>query len=119
MKKTNLMLAGALVLTMLSCKKEAEEKTIVMNENPLLAETFDTPYGVPPFDLIKDEHFEPAILEAIKQHQEEINAIANNTEEPTFENTIEAMENAGSLLGRNARIFYNLTSANTNDNLQE
>lgn len=119
MKKTNLILAGALVLTMFSCKKEAEEKPVIMNENPLLAETFDTPYGVPPFDLIKDEHFEPAILEAIKQHQEEINTIANNTEEPTFENTIEAMENAGSLLGRNARIFYNLTSANTNDNLQE
>jgi len=119
MRKTNLILAGALVLTMFSCKKEAEEKTTIMNENPLLAETFDTPYGVPPFDLIKDEHFEPAILEAIKQHQSEIDAIANNTEEPTFENTIEAMENSGSLLGRNARIFYNLTSANTNDKLQE
>src|SRR5690554_2758678 len=119
MKKSNLILAGALVLTMLSCKKEAEEKPTTMNENPLLVENFDTPYGVPPFDLIKDEHFEPAILEAIKQHQAEIDVIANSTEEPTFENTIEAMENSGSLLGRNARIFYNLTSANTNDNLQE
>src|SRR5690606_6222999 len=118
MRKTNLILAGALVLTMRSCKKEAETPT-TMNENPLLAETFNTPYGVPPFDLIKDEHFEPAILEAIKQHQAEIDAIANNTEEPTFENTIEAMENSGSLLARNARIFYNLTSANTNDKLQE
>lgn len=119
MKKSNLILAGALVLTMFSCKKETEEKTTAMNDNPLLAETFDTPYGVPPFDLIKDEHFEPAILEGIKQHQAEIDAIANSTEEPTFENTIEAMENAGKLLGRNARIFYNLTSANTNDKLQE
>ena len=119
MKKTNLILAGALVFTMLSCKKEADEKTTTMNENPLLEATFDTPYGVPPFDLIKDEHFEPAILEAIKQHQAEIDAIANSTEEPTFENTIEAMENSGSLLGRNARVFYNLTSANTNDKLQE
>ena len=119
MKKSNLILAGALVLTMFSCKKETEEKTTAMNDNPLLAETFDTPYGVPPFDLIKDEHFEPAILEGIKQHQAEIDVIANSTEEPTFENTIEAMENAGKLLGRNARIFYNLTSANTNDKLQE
>ncbi len=119
MKKSNFILIGALILTMLSCKKEAEEKPVVMNENPLLAETFDTPYGVPPFDLIKDEHFEPAILEGIKQHQAEIDAIANNTEEPTFENTIEAMENAGSLFERNSRIFYNLLSANTNDNLQE
>lgn len=119
MKKSNLILAGTLALMMFSCKKEAEEKPTIMNENPLLAETFDTPYGVPPFDLIKDEHFEPAILEGIKQHQAEIDAIANNTEEPTFENTIEAMENAGKLLSRNTRIFYNLTSANTNDNLQE
>src|SRR5690606_14563299 len=119
MKKSNLILAGALVLTMVSCKKETEEKTTTMNDNPLLVATFDTPYGVPPFDLIKDEHFEPAILEGIKQHQAEIDAIANSTEEPTFENTIEAMENAGKLLKQNAGIFYNLTSANTNDKLQE
>lgn len=119
MKNSNLILAGALVLTMFSCKKEAEEKPTTMNDNPLLAETFDTPYGVPPFDLIKDEHFEPAILEGIKQHQAEIDAIANSTEEPTFANTIEAMENSGKLLSRNTAIFFNLTSANTNDKLQE
>lgn len=119
MKRTKIILTLALVLTMLSCKKESEEKTQDMNENPLLAETFDTPYGVPPFDLIKDEYFEPAILEAIKLHQAEIDAIANSTEEATFENTILAMENSGHLLKRNVRIFENLTSANTNDNLQK
>lgn len=119
MKKTKIILTLALVMTMLSCKKESEEKTQDMNENPLLAETFNTPYGVPPFDLIKEEHFEPAILEAIKIHQAEIDAIANSTEEPTFENTILAMENSGALLKRNMRIFSNLTSANTSDNLQE
>ena len=120
MKKSSLILAGAFVLTMISCKKKEEEKTVtIMTENPLLEVTFNTPYGVPPFDLIKDEHFEPAILEGIKQHQAEIDAIANNSEEPTFENTIEAMENSGKLLKRNAGIFYNLTSANTNDKLQE
>ncbi|MFA7444370.1 MAG: M3 family metallopeptidase [Flavobacteriaceae bacterium] len=90
-----------------------------MNENPLLAETFDTPYGVPPFDLIKNEHFEPAILEGIKQHQAEIDAIANSTEEPTFENTIEAMEYSGSLLRRNRTIFGNLSGAHTNDQIKE
>lgn len=119
MKKSTLILAGALVFTMISCKKEVEETTTTMNDNPLLAETFDTPYGVPPFDLIKDEHFEPAILEGIKQHQAEIDAIANNPEAPSFENTIEAMENTGKLLSRNTTIFFNLTSANTNDKLQK
>lgn len=119
MKNSNLILAGALVLTMFSCKKETEEKPTTMNDNPLLAETFDTPYGVPPFDLIKDEHFEPAILEGIKQHQAEIDAIADNPEAPSFENTIEAMENTGKLLSRNTTIFFNLTSANTNDKLQK
>ncbi len=119
MKKTKIILTLALVVTMLSCKKESEEKTQDMNENPLLAETFDTPYGVPPFDLIKEDHFEPAILEGIKLHQAEIDAIANSTEEPTFENTILAMENSGALLKRNMRIFSNLTSANTSDKLQE
>lgn len=119
MKKTKIILTLALVVTMLSCKKESEEKTQDMNENPLLAETFDTPYGVPPFDLIKEDHFEPAILEGIKLHQAEIDAIANSSEEPTFENTILAMENSGALLKRNMRIFSNLTSANTSDKLQE
>lgn len=119
MKKTKIILTLALVVTMLSCKKESEEKTQDMNENPLFAETFDTPYGVPPFDLIKEDHFEPAILEGIKLHQAEIDAIANSTEEPTFENTILAMENSGALLKRNMRIFSNLTSANTSDKLQE
>src|SRR5690606_17138222 len=119
MKKRNVIVAGMLALTLVACKKEEEKTTTEMNENPLLVEVFDTPYGVPPFDLIKDEHFEPAILEAIKQHQAEIDAIANSTEEPTFENTILAMEKSRNLLKRNTRIFYNLTSANTNEKLQE
>jgi len=119
MKKRNVFLAGALLLTLLACKKEEEKTMTEMNENPLLAETFDTPYGVPPFDLIKNEHFEPAILEGIKQHQAEIDAIANSTEEPTFENTIEAMEYSGSLLRRNRTIFGNLSGAHTNDQIKE
>jgi peptidyl-dipeptidase Dcp len=119
MKKRNLIVAGMLALTLVACKKEEEKTNTEMNENPLLVEQFNTPFGVPPFDLIKDEHFEPAILEAIKMHQAEIDAIANSNEAPTFENTILAMENSGGLLKRNARIFYNLTSANTNDKLQE
>lgn len=85
--------------------------------NPLLA-SFNTPYEVPPFHLIKNEHFKPAILEAIRVHEKEIEAIANNPEAPNFENTIVAFENAGQLLNRINTIFGNLNSANTNPELQ-
>lgn len=85
--------------------------------NPLLA-SFNTPYEVPPFHLIKNEHFKPAILEAIRVHEKEIEAIANNPEAPDFENTIVAFENAGQLLNRINTIFSNLNSANTNPELQ-
>jgi peptidyl-dipeptidase Dcp len=99
-----------------SCHRENKSET--MGEaNPLLA-AYETPYEVPPFDQIKNEHFKPALLEAIRVHDVEIEAIANSTEKPTFANTIEAMENAGTLLTRVNTIFSNLTGANTNDTLQ-
>ena len=85
--------------------------------NPFF-EPYNTPFNVPPFDQIKNEHFKPAILEGIKRHEAEINIIANNTETPTFENTIAAMENAGELLSEVNRVFGNYNSANTNDRLQ-
>lgn len=85
--------------------------------NPLLS-SFNTPYEVPPFHLIKNEHFKPTILEAIRVHEKEIEAIVNNPEAPTFENTIVAFENAGQLLNRINTIFGNLNSANTNPELQ-
>ncbi len=85
--------------------------------NPLLA-AYNTPYEVPPFHLIKNEHFKPALLEGIKVHQKEIDAIADNPAKPTFDNTILALENAGQLLNRVATVFGNMSSANTNDQLQ-
>lgn len=85
--------------------------------NPLLT-AYNTPYEVPPFHLIKNEHFKPALLEGIKIHQQEIDAIANNPAKPTFDNTILALENAGQLLNRVATVFGNMSSANTNDQLQ-
>lgn len=89
----------------------------IQTDNPLLLE-YETPFNVPPFDRIKDEHFKPAFEEALKRHNLEIDSITNNKEEPTFENTIVALENAGSLLNNVSTIFYNLNSANTNDSLQ-
>ncbi|MFY0483238.1 M3 family metallopeptidase [Flavobacterium sp. PLA-1-15] len=94
---------------------EAQEKKQTMNP---FFQPYDTPFNVPPFDKIKNEHFKPAILEGIKKHEEEINLIANNTEAPTFDNTILAMENAGELLSEVNRVFGNYNSANTSDELQ-
>jgi len=94
---------------------EAQEKKQTMNP---FFQPYETPFNVPPFDKIKNEHFKPAILEGIKRHEAEINVIANNPEAPTFENTILAMENAGEMLSEVNRVFGNYNSANTNDELQ-
>ncbi|WP_407427723.1 M3 family metallopeptidase [Arcticibacter sp.] len=86
--------------------------------NPFFKE-YTTPHQVPPFDRIQNEHFKPAILEGIKQHEAEINAIANRSSKPTFENTIVAMDKSGALLTRVSSVFYNLNSANTNEEIQK
>jgi peptidyl-dipeptidase Dcp len=86
--------------------------------NPFFSE-FNTPFGVPPFNLIKAEHYKPAFEEGFKQHKAEIEAIINNKEKPTFENTIVAFDQAGQLLTKVSNVFFNLTSANTNDTLDQ
>ena len=89
-----------------------------MTENPLLTEsTLDFHY--PPFDKIKDAHFAPAYEQGMAEQMKELAPIASSSEEPTFENTIVALERTGDLLGRVDRIFSNLSSANTNDALQK
>ncbi|MFP4691432.1 MAG: M3 family metallopeptidase [Bacteroidales bacterium] len=88
-------------------------------ENPFFAEEYNTPFEVPPFDEIDDEHFLPAIEEGIKRHKAEIDAIINNPEEPTFENTIVAYDKAGDMLSRVNSVFGGLRSAETNSRLQE
>jgi peptidyl-dipeptidase Dcp len=85
--------------------------------NPLLVE-WTTPHGAPPFDLIEEAHFLPAFEVALASHAAEIEAIASNPEAPTFENTMLAMENSGSDLGRVSRVFFNLTSSATNDEIR-
>jgi peptidyl-dipeptidase Dcp len=85
--------------------------------NPLLAE-WTTPFGVPPFDLIKPDQFMPAFEVAMRQHTKEIDAIVKETKAPTFDNTIAALDDAGELLARVNNVFGVLTSAETNDQLQ-
>jgi peptidyl-dipeptidase Dcp len=87
-------------------------------ENPFFVE-WDTPFGAPPFHLIDEEHYIPAYEEGIRQHQAEIDAIVNNPDEPTFENTIVAYDEAGGLLRRISPVFGGLRSAETNPRLQE
>lgn len=98
-----------------ACKNE--EKSTKM-ENPLLSE-FSTPYGVPPFDQISLDDFIPAFEKAIEIHKQEIDEIVQNDGEATFENTIVALENAGSKLEQVEGVFYNLNSSLTGPEMQE
>src|ERR1700686_2031096 len=86
--------------------------------NPFLAPS-PLPYQAPPFDKIKDADYQPAIEEGMKRQIAEVDAIANNPDPPTFDNTIVAMERSGDLLTRVAKVFFNLTQSNTNDALQK
>ena len=88
------------------------------NDNPLLAE-WHTEFGVPPFDLVENEHYLPAMREAMDRHSVEIEAIVTNPDAPTFENTIEALERSGALLTSVGNVFGAVNSAHTNDTLQE
>ena len=86
--------------------------------NPLLEE-WDTPFGLPPFDEIENEHYLPAFRTAMEEHAAEVDAIVANHEPATFANTIEALERSGKMLSRISRVFGAVTSAHTNDSLQE
>jgi peptidyl-dipeptidase Dcp len=85
--------------------------------NPLL-QPWNTPYGLPPFEQIRAEHFEPAFDEALKQHRAEIDAIGANPEPASFDNTVAAMDRSGRLLDRISELFHNLTSSETSPALQ-
>jgi len=87
-------------------------------KNPLLTES-TLPYGAPQFDKIKTEHYFPAFEKGIEEMKADVDAIVANQEEPTFENTIVALERAGATLGKVSSIFYNLMEADTNDEMEE
>lgn len=98
---------AGMLFTVISCKEK----------NPLLTD-FNTPFNVPPFEKIKVEHYEPAFIEAMSQQMKAVEAIVNNPEEPTFDNTIVALEYSGSLLSKVLNVFYPLTTANTGPEMQ-
>jgi peptidyl-dipeptidase Dcp len=117
MKKLSFIIVSFLVL-MVSCDNDTKTETTNVSDNPLL-QTFNTPFGVPPFDKIKPSDFPSAFDEGMKKQNEEIAVIANSTEAPTFSNTIEAYMNSGELINSVSSIFTNLNSSNTNDELQK
>lgn len=90
----------------------------IQAQNPFF-ETYTAPHGTIPFDKIKTGDYEPAIREGIRRQNAEIDAIVNNPEAPSFENTVLAYEKSGELLQRVNTVFGNLLSAETNDDLQE
>lgn len=107
----NLIFAAAMSCMVCACGQQAAD-----TDNPFLTE-FETPYGTPDFNRIKVEHYEPAFLKGIEQQNQEIKAIVENPEEPTFENTIVALDNSGEILAWVSGVFFALTEADTNDEL--
>ena len=123
MKKTGLTLAlaAALGLGVTACTTDTsatsdatEQAASFDQENPFAVQS-ELPLQFPPFDQIRDEHFAPAFDAGMAEELAEIEAIANNPEEPTFENTILAMEQSGQTLSRAMRVFFNLVGTDTND----
>ena len=104
--------------TVIAKEAETTEAQVTQETNILLAD-WDTPFGIPPFDKVNDEDYMPAVQKAVESMRAEIKAITDNAEEPTFENTIVALEQAGGDLTRIIRLFSNITGTDTNDKLKE
>ena len=104
MKKA--LILGVMAMSLLACNQT----------NPLLEQP-NTPFGVPAFDKVKIEHYLPAFEEAIRQNKAEIDAIVNNEDAPTFENTIVALDRSGLLLDRVTGVFFNVLEADGNDEM--
>ncbi|MDX5584682.1 MAG: M3 family metallopeptidase, partial [Aureibaculum sp.] len=112
-----LILTGFIILMACETKQKTESENN-LEQNPLLT-NWDTPFGVPPLDKIKSEDYLPAIRKGIEEHAQEVDLIVNNSEVPTFKNTIEALELSGAKLNKASRVFGAVRGANTDDVLDE
>lgn len=120
MRKAIPILMLAVLISACNNSKETkikDDEKMSERSNPLLVES-TLPYYVPDFSKITNDDFEPAILQGIDEQKKAVEEIANNPEEPTFENTVVALEKSGDLLERSLQVFGALSSAHTNDKLQ-
>ncbi len=111
------LLPGLLLLSCAQAPRQPDPEPVLKADNPFYAPS-TLPYGAPPFDLIRDEHFAPAFEAGMRAERAEVAAIAANPQAPTFANTIEALERSGLLLNRVSTVFFNLSSAHTNPQIQ-
>ncbi|HET7843688.1 MAG TPA: M3 family metallopeptidase [Xanthomonadales bacterium] len=128
--QTRIALALAIALSLAGTDAMAQDKTAAatatpaakadaaLANNPFMAES-TLPFHAPPFDKIKDEHYAPALEAGMAEQRKEMDAIANASDAPTFDNTIVAMERSGQTLTRVSNVFFNLVGANTNDAMQK
>jgi len=107
-----------MILLMSFCSKKEIPPPVQQDVNPFFS-AWTTPFETPPFDQIKEAHYLPAFKEGMAQQLKEIEIITNTAEPPSFANTVEALERSGALLIKVGNVFFNLTSSNTNDELQK
>jgi len=112
------LLFTTVLIFFFACKDTTRQSNMNPDINPFFQE-WDTPYEIPPFLLIEDKHYMSAFEKGMEDNLKEIDEIIKNPEEPTFTNTVEELERVGKLLSRVQRTFFNLSSSNTNENLQE
>ncbi len=126
--KTRLILSVASAALLWSCSEQnsaPKPDTAAPEQNSTIEQTmtnpfftkWETPFGIPPFDQIKDEHYQPAFDRAFAELRVEIAALADNSDAPTFANTYEAIERSGKLLNKVSNVFSNLTGTDTNKTL--
>ena len=112
------LMAAGLAVVLGACSSSKKSDVAETTPNPFFTE-YTTPFGVPPFDKIEVAHYKPAFLKGMEEHKKEIDTIVNNTEEPTFENTIVALDQSGELLNKVLYAFSGQSSVNTTDEIQE
>ena len=105
MKKVIFILSA--IMTFTACNN-AKKATSESEKGAIFLTDFDTPFGVPPFDKITTDDYEPAFEAGMKQQSEEVDSIANNPEAPTFENTVVALDNSGAILSRVSSVFFRI-----------
>ncbi|MBQ2488487.1 MAG: M3 family metallopeptidase [Bacteroidales bacterium] len=113
----NKLLFAMVACLLVSCHHQKKENNLDM-DNPFFSKP-ETPYGVPAFDRLSPEHFIPAFEEGMRQQKQEVNAITSNPQEPTFENTIEALEYSGELLNEVSAVFFNMCETNNSKEMND